>query len=54
MQAVISGALDVAKNILDERQMTFTRIVHMQADLLNSVGYIWPSEGEVLKCPCRL
>ena len=42
---MISGALDVAKNMLDERQMTFTRIVHMQADLLHGMGIVQPCEG---------
>jgi hypothetical protein len=33
--------------------MRFLGIVHVQADLLNCIGGIWPSEGEVLKIPSK-
>ena len=50
MQPVISSTLEVAENALDESEMTFMRIVHVQADLLHGVCNIWTREGHPLKC----
>jgi hypothetical protein len=53
VQSEIQSALKVPKNALQSAQMRFLGIVHVQADLLNCIGGIWPSEGEVLKIPSK-
>ena len=42
--------MEVVENALDESEMTFTRIVHVQADLLHGVCNIWTCEGHPLEC----
>jgi len=44
---------DVAQDPLQGSQMGFSRVVHVEADLLNSIGNIWSGEGEVLECACQ-
>jgi hypothetical protein len=46
---MMQGALDVAKNSLDEGQLLVARIMHVKADLLHCVGDVRTSEGQVLK-----
>jgi len=54
MQAVVTGALDVAKNTFDESKMTLTRIMHMQADLLHGVCNVRSCECQPLQCSRQL
>jgi hypothetical protein len=48
-QAVVEGALQVLKDVLRGREMGLTRVVHVEAHLLDCVGNVEPSEGEVLE-----
>jgi len=45
----VKSALDVAENALQSSQMRFPRIMHMKANLLDGVGDVRPSEGQVLE-----
>jgi hypothetical protein len=45
----MQGALHVAKDPLQSRQVRSPWGMHMEADLLNSIGNIRSSEREVLK-----
>ena len=49
LEAVAEGALDVAKNTLDQREMLVSRIVHVKADLLHGVRDVWTCERQVLQ-----
>jgi hypothetical protein len=33
--------------------MTFSRVVHVEADLLDGICNVWPGEGQVLESPCE-
>jgi hypothetical protein len=52
-QAVVEGALEVLKDSLRGREMGFTRVVHVEAHLLDCVGNVGPGEGEVLESPSQ-
>ena len=41
--------MKVLENALQIAQMRFPGIIHVQADLLNSIRNIWSGEGEILK-----
>jgi len=45
----VKSALDVAENALQSSQTRFPRIMHMKANLLDGVGDVRPSEGQVLE-----
>jgi hypothetical protein len=48
-KTMIESPLEVAKNPFDNEEMRFTGIVHVKANLLNSVGDFGPSKSHVLK-----
>ena len=43
------GTLKVAKDPLGSDKVSFSRTMHMEAHLLDSIGNVNPSEGEVLE-----
>jgi hypothetical protein len=51
---VVEGALEVPKDTLRIREMGLTRLVHVEAHLLDRVGNVGPSEGEVLESPSQV
>jgi hypothetical protein len=53
-QAVVEGALQVLKDVLRGREMRLTRVVHVEAHLLDCVGNVEPGEGEVLESPIQV
>jgi hypothetical protein len=50
-KVVIEGVLEVAKDTLRSSEMRLKRIMQVEAHLLNRLGDIRPSEGEVLESP---
>jgi hypothetical protein len=52
-QAMVNGALEVPKDALHGREMGLTRVVHVEAHLLDRVGNVGPSECEVLESPSQ-
>jgi hypothetical protein len=48
---VVEGALEVLEDGLHYREMRLTRVVHVEAHLLDHVGDVRPDEGEVLESP---
>jgi hypothetical protein len=52
-QAEVEGALEVLKDVLCGREMGLTRVVHVEAHLLDRVGNVGPGEGEVLESPTQ-
>jgi hypothetical protein len=48
-QPVVDGALEVAEEAFESREVGLSGVVHMETDLLHGVGGVRPSEGEVLK-----
>jgi hypothetical protein len=52
-QAMVGSALDVPKDALHGREMGLTGVVHVEAHLLDRVGNVKPSEGEVLESPSQ-
>jgi hypothetical protein len=50
-QAVVEGALEVPKDVLHGSEMGLTRVVHVEAHLLDHIGNVGPDEGEVLENP---
>jgi hypothetical protein len=47
-QAEVDRASDVATKALQRSKMGLPRIMHMETDLLDSVGEVRPDESEVL------
>jgi hypothetical protein len=47
-QVEVNSASDVAKKALQRSKVWLPWIMHMEADLLDSVGEIRPGESEVL------
>jgi hypothetical protein len=45
--------LKIAHDMLHDRQMGLPRVVHVQTDLLHSVGDVRPCECQVLKSTCN-
>ena len=45
----MGGALQVSKYPFDQLHMSVTRLVHEEANLLDGIGDIRASEGEILK-----
>jgi hypothetical protein len=52
-QAEVEGALEVPKDALHCCEMGLTRVVHVEAQLLDRVGNIGPGKGEVLESPSQ-
>jgi hypothetical protein len=50
-QAEVEGALEVPKDALHGREMGLTRVMHVEAHLLDRVGNVGPGEGGVLESP---
>jgi hypothetical protein len=48
-QAVVEGALEVAEDPLRNREVGLSRVMHVEAHLLDRVGDVGPGEGEVLE-----
>jgi hypothetical protein len=51
---VVEGALEVPKDALRGREIGLMRIVLVEAHLLDRVGNVEPSEGEVLESPSQV
>jgi hypothetical protein len=49
MVAEFQITLKIALNALHSSKMRLSRIMHIQADLLNDICYIWMGEGEILQ-----
>jgi hypothetical protein len=47
----VKGATQVPQDPLHRDEVRLQRVVHVEADLLDDVGDVWPSEDEVLQCP---
>jgi hypothetical protein len=47
-QAKVNSAPDIVKEALQRSKVWLPWIMHMEADLLDSLGDIWPGESEVL------
>jgi hypothetical protein len=43
------GTLEIAKDPFGSNKVIFSRIMHMKAHLLDSIGNVRPGEGEVLE-----
>jgi hypothetical protein len=52
-KTVVWRPLNIAQDVLHDRQMGLLRVVHMQTDLLHGVGDVRPYEGQVLESPCN-
>jgi multidrug efflux pump subunit AcrA (membrane-fusion protein) len=50
MESQVQRAADVSEDPLQGRQVRLTRVMHVEADLLNGVRDVGPGEGEVLQC----
>jgi hypothetical protein len=48
-QTLVEGALEVPKDALRGRDMGLTRLVHVEAHLLDRVGNVRPGECDVLE-----
>jgi hypothetical protein len=46
---MVEGALEVLKDALCDCEMELTRVVHVEAHLLDRVSNVGPGEGEVLE-----
>jgi hypothetical protein len=49
METEVQSTLKIAENALHSAQVRLQRVMHVEADLLNSICNIWTSEGEILK-----
>jgi hypothetical protein len=52
-KVVIEGVLEVAKDTLHSSEMRLKRIMQVEAHLLDRLGDVRPSEGEVLESPSQ-
>mgnify|MGYP006267878117 CR=1 FL=1 len=46
----MGSATEISENAFDELHVRISRRMHEETYLLNHVGYVGASEGEVLKC----
>jgi hypothetical protein len=46
---MMKSALEIANNTFDERKVRFVRIMHVETNLLDGIGYVWTSESGILK-----
>jgi hypothetical protein len=53
-QAVVEGALEAPKDMLHSHEMGLTRVMHVEAHLLDRLGNAMPGEGEVLESPSQI
>jgi hypothetical protein len=51
---VVEGTLEVPEDALHNREMRLTRVVHVEAHLLDRVGNVRSGEGEVLESPSQV
>jgi hypothetical protein len=52
-QTEVEGALEVPKDALHDREMGLTRVVNVEAHLLDRIGNVGLGEGEVLENPSQ-
>jgi hypothetical protein len=52
-KTVVWRPLKIAQDALHVRQMGLPRVVHVQTDLLHSVGDVGPCECQVLESTCN-
>jgi hypothetical protein len=52
-QAVVKGALEVPMDALCGCEMGFTRVIHVEAHLLDRIGNVGSGEDEVLESPSQ-
>jgi hypothetical protein len=52
-QAMVKGAMEVPKDAFYSREMGLTGVLHVEAHLLDRVGNVGLSEGEVLESPSQ-
>jgi hypothetical protein len=52
-QAIAEGALEVSKDVLRGYEMGLSRVVHVEAHMLDRISNVGPREGEVLESPCQ-
>jgi hypothetical protein len=45
----VECALNIAKNPLQSSKVRLSRVMHVEADLLNNICHVWASEHQVLK-----
>jgi hypothetical protein len=50
---MVERALEVPKDALHGSEMRLTRVVHVEAHLLDRIGNVGPGEGEVLESPSQ-
>jgi hypothetical protein len=50
---IVWHPLEIAHDMFHDRQMGLPRVVHVQTDLLHSVGDAGPCECQVLESPCN-
>jgi hypothetical protein len=48
MKAHVQSTINITKNVFDEVKVQFPRIMHVEADLLNSICKVWSSQSEIL------
>jgi hypothetical protein len=53
VQAVVNSPLKVTKEALESIEVGLSWIMHMEAYLLNCIGDVRSSEGEILKCTSK-
>jgi hypothetical protein len=51
---MVKGALKVSNDALHGREMGLTRVVHVEAHMLDRVGNVRSGEGEVLENPSQV
>jgi len=47
-KAEVESATNIAKDVLQSRQVRCPWIMHVETDLLNSISNVWPCEGQIL------
>src|SRR5690349_7195338 len=45
----VKSATNIAQNPLESSHVRLPGIMHVKTNLLNSIGNIWPSEGQILQ-----
>jgi hypothetical protein len=53
-QAVVEGALEVPKDALHSREMGLTRVMHVEAHLLDRIGNVGLVKVRYWRAPARL
>jgi hypothetical protein len=52
-QAIVEGALEVSKDVIHGCEMGLSRVVRVEAHMLDRVSNVGTREGEVLESPCQ-